>query len=105
MHDILKDKSEDIKPSLFGCKTCHIWKKQSRTLKTKLDKALKPKVTFDIDTSKYDMPFHNPYKMYNFVGNGPNSKSSSSHNLCCHYCCKKGHIIAKCKFRRLLVPK
>lgn len=32
-----------------------------------MDKALKPKVTFVIDSSKYKMPSHNPYRKYSFV--------------------------------------
>lgn len=66
-----------------------------KTLKAKLDKGLQPKVTFDIYISKYDMPYHNPYRRYSFIEKGPNRKSTSSHNLYCHYCCKKGHTIAK----------
>lgn len=57
MVDILKGKNEDEKPSWFGCETCHIWQKEVKTLKAKLDKALQPNVTFAIDTYKYEIPF------------------------------------------------
>lgn len=67
MVDILKDKSENKEPSWFGYETWHIWQKEARALKAKLGKALQPKVIFDIDTSKYDMPYHNPYRRYNYV--------------------------------------
>lgn len=40
MVDILKDKSEDKKPSWFGCENLHIWQKEERTLKVKVYKAL-----------------------------------------------------------------
>lgn len=70
-----------------------------------MNKALQTKVTFAIDTSKYDMPSHNPYRRYNYVENSLISKKASSHNVYCHYCCIKIHTIAKCNFRRLLVPK
>lgn len=69
-----------------------------------MDKVLQPKVTFTIDTSKYKIPYHNPHKRYSFVEKGSNSKSTSSHIIYCHYCCK-GHTIAKCKFRRLFIHK
>lgn len=105
MVDIIKYKNKDDKPSWFDCETCRIWQKEAKTLKAKLDKSLQRKVTFAIGTSKYDMPSHNPYIRYNFVENGSNSKSTSSHNLYCHYCCKMGYAIAKCKFMRLFFPK
>lgn len=85
--------------------TCDIWQKEVENLQAKLDKTSQPKFTFAIDTSRYKIPSHNPYRRYTFVENGSNRKITSSHNLYCHYCCKKGHTIAKCKFRRLFVPK
>lgn len=51
------------------------------------------------------MSSRNPYRRYNIVEKGSNSKNTSSHNLYCHYCCKKGHTIEKYKFMRLFVPK
>lgn len=95
MADILKDNNEDSKPSWFGCETCHIWQKEVNTLQVKLDKALQLKVTFALDTSKYKMPSNNPYRMYSLVEKSSNRKITYSHNLYCHYCCKKGHTITK----------
>lgn len=103
--DILKDKREDKRPPGFGCKTFHIWQKGARTLKAQMDKALQSKITFAIDTSKYDIPYHNTYRRYNYFEKSSNGKITSSHNVYCHYCCMKGHTIAKCNFRRLFVSK
>ena len=105
MIDIQKDKNEDEKPSWFGCGTCHIWQKEVNTLKVKLDKALQPKVTFSIDPSKFKRSLNPSHKKYKYAQKDSNSKIISHHNLSCHYCCKKGHTIEKCKFRRLFVPK
>lgn len=52
MIDILKDNCDDNNTSCFGCETCHIWQKESKDLKAKLNKAFQSKVTFAIDTSK-----------------------------------------------------
>ncbi|XP_050896206.1 uncharacterized protein LOC127102934 [Lathyrus oleraceus] len=105
MVDIQKDKNEDEEPSWFGCETCHIWQKKVNTLKYKLDKALQPKITFSIDLSKFKRPLNPSYKKYKYVQKDSNRKITSLHNLSCHYCYNKGHTIAKCKFRRLFVPK
>ncbi|KAI5432937.1 hypothetical protein KIW84_020302 [Lathyrus oleraceus] len=102
---IQKDKNEDEEPSWFGCETCHIWKKEVNTLKDKLDKASQSKVTFSINPSKFKWSLNPSYKRYKYVQKDLNSKSTSHHNLSCHFCCKKGHTIAKCKFMRFLVPK
>src|SRR3954466_5619860 len=40
MLDIQKNKVEEDPPSWFGYETCHIWQKEVRDLKAKLDKAL-----------------------------------------------------------------
>lgn len=105
MIDILKDNCDYNRSSCFGCETCYIWQKKLKDLKAKLNKALQPKVTFAIDTLKYDMPSHNSYRRYNYVDKSSNSKKASYHNVYCYYCCMKGHTIAKCTFMRLLVPK
>lgn len=95
MADILKDKNEDKRPQWFGCETCHIWKKEAITLKSKVDKVLQSKVTFVIDTLKYDIYSHNPYRRYIYVEKSSNGKSIFSHNGYCHYYCMKAHIISK----------
>jgi hypothetical protein len=108
MIEVTKGKTEDDKGFWLrwsGCETCHIWKREVRTLQAKLDKALQPKVTIDIDQSHFRSNVNNPYQKYTYVVKNQVSKSNSHPNLNCLYCCKKGHIIAKCRFRRFLVPK
>ncbi|XP_058721912.1 uncharacterized protein LOC131593431 [Vicia villosa] len=105
MLDIQKDKVEIDPTSWFGCETCHIWQKEVRDLKAKLDKALQPKVTFAVDPNKFKRSYTPLYSKYTFVPKVSTSKTAYSHHITCHYCCKKGHTIEKCKFRRILVPK
>ncbi|XP_050919837.1 uncharacterized protein LOC127137416 [Lathyrus oleraceus] len=102
--DAPKFKIEDEKSSWFGCETCHIWEKEVITLKEKSTKALEPKVTFAIDSTKFNKSLNVQNKKYKFVVMESNNKSHFHHHLTCHYCYKKGHTIAKCKFRRYLVP-
>lgn len=96
---------ESEEPSWFGCETCNIRQDEVNTLKAKLDKALQPNVTFSIDPSKFKWYLNPSYKKYKYDQKDSNSKITSPHNLSCHYCCKKGHIIEKYKFMRLFVPK
>lgn len=48
-----------IRMRMNGCETCRIWKKEVNTLQAKLDKTLQPKVTFAINTTKYNIPYCN----------------------------------------------
>ena len=88
-----------------GCETSYIWQKEVKTLKAKLDKALQPKITFSIDRSNFRSSMINPYKKYNYEIKDPPSKSNLPKTLTCLYCCKRGHTISKCRFRRFLVPQ
>ncbi|XP_050888687.1 uncharacterized protein LOC127093827 [Lathyrus oleraceus] len=97
--DASKVDVEDEKPSWFGCETCHIWKKEVITLKAKLNQTLEQKVAFSINQTKFKRSLNVSYKKYNFAVRESNSESHSHHHLTCHYCCKKGHTISKCKFR------
>ena len=104
----LKGKSENDDSFWFkwaGCETCHIWQREARTLKAKLDKALQPKVTFAIDRSNFRNSMNNPYQKYTYEIRDQSSKSNSHIISTCLYCCKEGHTIKKCRFRRSLVPK
>ena len=47
----------------------------------------------------------NPYQKYTYEVRDQDSKSRSHLDMSRLYCCKKGHVISKCRFRRLLVPK
>lgn len=106
MIDIQKDKNEDEKISWCRCETCHIWQKEINTLQSKLDKALQPNIPFAIDPSKFKRFLNPSYKKYKHVQKDSNRKSTSHHNLSCHYFYyKKGHTIENCKFKRLFVPK
>ena len=102
-----KTSYEDLKSRMmnFGCDTCYIWQGEVRNLKAKLDKALEPKITFAIDKSNFRKSMVNPYQKYKYVIKDEDSKSNPNANFSCLYCCKKGHSIAKCRFRRFLVPK
>lgn len=105
MLDVKKDKIEDEKLSWFYCETDHIWQKEVNTLKAKLDKELEPKAIFPINSTKFKRSLNVSYNKYSYVEKEYNSESNSHRQLTCHYCCKKGHTIVKCKFRRFLVPK
>jgi len=102
-----KTSYEDLKSRMmnFGCDTCYIWQSEVRNLKAKLNKALEPKITFAIDKSNFRSSMVNPYQKYKYVIKDEDSKSNPNVNFSCLYCCKKGHSIAKCRFRRFLVPK
>lgn len=65
MVDIQKVKDENEKTLLV----CHIWKNEVKSLNVKLIKTLEHKATFTIDTSKYKLPSHNPYRTYKFEEN------------------------------------
>src|ERR1051325_8274802 len=47
----------------------------------------------------------NPYKKYSYEVRDQSSKCNYFNTLTCLYCCKKGHTIKKCHFRRFLVPQ
>jgi hypothetical protein len=98
---------EDLRSRMinFGCDTCYIWQSEVRNLKAKLNKALEPKITFAIDKSNFRTSMVNPYQKYKYVIKDEDSKSNQNEKFSCLYCCKKGHSIAKCRFRRFLVPK
>ncbi|XP_058766926.1 uncharacterized protein LOC131640543 [Vicia villosa] len=91
------------------CGVCHIWQQEVKTLNAKLEKALQPKVTFAIDPTNFKKTLNPPYAKYSFVEKIAKDSISKSkqfhHHGLCHYCCRKGHTIEKCKFRRFLVPK
>ncbi|XP_050876901.1 uncharacterized protein LOC127080630 [Lathyrus oleraceus] len=70
MIEVTKGKTEDDKGFWFGwsrCETCHIWQREVRTLRAKLDKALQPKVAFAIDISHFRSDMNNPYQKYTYV--------------------------------------
>src|SRR3954471_22456778 len=75
MLDIQKDKIEEDPPSWFGCETCHIWQKEVRDLKAKLDKALQPKVTFAVGPNKFKRSYTTLYSKYTFVPKVSTSKT------------------------------
>ena len=92
------------------CEVCHIWQQEVRTLNAKLEKALQPKVTFAVDPRIFKKMLNPPYSKYSFVEKIPKDSMSRSktihhHHGLCHYCCRFGHTIEKCKFMRFLVPK
>src|SRR3954466_6863358 len=76
-----------------GCETCHIWQKEVKTLKAKLDKASQPKITYAIDQLHFKNSMINPYQRYTYVIKDQSSKCDDYSNSRCLYCCKMGHTI------------
>ena len=105
MIEIQSDKKEDIIPPRFGCEYCHNRQEEVKSLHVKLNDALHPKIVFAIDPSKVEKPLNHSKKKHRHMHKDLNSKDMSHKNLSCHYCCKKGHTIEKCKFMKLFVPK
>ena len=87
-----------------GCETCYIWQNEIRILKAKLNKALQPKVTFAVDRENFRNSMNNPYKRYSYKIRDDTSKDNPYNLVTCTYCCKKGHTVRRCRFRKILVP-
>ena len=105
MIEIQSDKREDIIPPRCGYEYCHNRQEEVKSLQVKLDDALQPKIVFAIDPSKVEKHLNYFKNKHRHMLKDSNSKDMSHKNLSCHYCCKKGHTIEKCKFRKLFVPK
>jgi hypothetical protein len=89
--------------SYTGCDGCFYLRKDIVCLEAKLNAPpSKPEITFAIDPKKFKKSLNPKNKKYKFMVK-ENNKSQS--NVVCHYCCTKGHAIAKCRARKLLVPK
>ncbi|WJX84064.1 hypothetical protein P8452_66674 [Trifolium repens] len=84
------------------CDGCFYLYRDLRKLQDKLKESSKPEITFAIDPSKFNKSLKPRNKKYKFVEKDP--KKSNPH-IVCHYCCDKGHTIAKCHARKVLVPK
>jgi hypothetical protein len=85
-----------------GCDGCFYLYRDLRKLQDKLKEPSKPEITFAVDPSKFNKSLKPRNKKYKFVEKDP--KKSNPH-IVCHYCCDKGHTIAKCHARKILVPK
>ncbi|KAK2370012.1 gag-protease polyprotein [Trifolium repens] len=85
-----------------GCDGCFYLYRDLRKLRDKLKEPSKPEITFAVDPSKFNKSLKPRNKKYKFVEKDP--KKSNPH-IVCHYCCDKGHTIAKCQARKILVPK
>jgi hypothetical protein len=85
-----------------GCDGCFYLSRDLRKLQEKLKEPSKPEITFAVDPSKFNKSFKPRNKKYKFVEK--DHKKSNPH-IVCHYCCNKGHTIAKCQARKTLVPK
>ncbi|KAK2444047.1 gag-protease polyprotein [Trifolium repens] len=85
-----------------GCDGCFYLRRDLRKLQDKLKESSKPEITFAIDPSKFNKSLKPKNKKYKFVEK--DHKKSNPH-IVCHYCCNKGHTIAKCHARKTLVPK
>ncbi|WJX78113.1 hypothetical protein P8452_61367 [Trifolium repens] len=76
--------------------------KAFKNLMDKVKDLSKPRVSHQVDpkhcqnTLKVKNKYSKHFKM--------DQKKSDSH-IVCHYCCDKGHTIAKCHARKILVPK
>ena len=60
---------------------------------------------FAIDRSNFRKSMINPFQKYTYEVRDQYRKSRSHLDMSCLYCCKKGHTISKCRFRRFLVLK
>ncbi|KAK2416799.1 gag-protease polyprotein [Trifolium repens] len=87
---------------IVGCDNCITLSKNIKTLKDKVENSSKPRVSHQVDPKH----FRNNLKVKNKNSKHfkMDQKKSDSH-ITCHYCCCEGHTIAKCKARKLLVPK
>jgi hypothetical protein len=92
------------------CDACCVWQGEVKTLQAKLDEALVSKVTFVDIPKNFNKPKIRPSKNDKFVKKKLNPKSkilghTDHSNVICYYCCTKGHTIAKCQTRKVLIPK
>jgi hypothetical protein len=85
-----------------GCDGCFYLYRDLRKLQDKLKEPPKPEITYSVDLTKFNKPLKPKNKKYKFV---EKSHKKCNPNIVCHYCCDKGHTIAKCQARKTLVPK
>ncbi|KAK2443470.1 rust resistance kinase Lr10 [Trifolium repens] len=85
-----------------GCDGCFYLRRDLRKLQDKLKEPSKPEITFAIDPSKFNKSLKPKNKKYKFV---EKDHKKSNPYIVCHYCCDKGHTIAKCHARKVLVPR
>jgi hypothetical protein len=87
---------------IVGCDNCATLSKDIKVLKDKVENSSKPRVYHQVGPKH----FQNTLKIKN--KNSKNVKLDQKKNdshVTCHYCCCEGHTIAKCKARKVLVPK
>ncbi|WJX13358.1 hypothetical protein P8452_03754 [Trifolium repens] len=87
---------------IVGCDNCATLSKDIKALKDKVENSSKPRVYHQVGPKH----FQNTLKIKN--KNSKNVKLDQKKNdshVTCHYCCCEGHTIAKCKARKVLVPK
>jgi hypothetical protein len=87
---------------MVGCDYCISLSKDIKILKDKVENSSKPKVSHQVDPKHFKNPLKG--KIKNSTKVKKDQKKGNSH-ITCHYCCCEGHTIAKCKARKLLVPK
>ncbi|KAK2356902.1 gag-protease polyprotein [Trifolium repens] len=87
---------------IVGCDNCITLSKNIKTLKDKVENSSKPRVSHQVDPKHFQNTLK--VKSKNSKSFKMDQKKSDSH-ITCHYCCCEGHTIAKCKARKLLVPK
>ncbi|KAK2422340.1 gag-protease polyprotein [Trifolium repens] len=85
-----------------GCDGCFYLRRDLRKLQDKLKEPSKPEITFAIDPSKFNKSLKPKNKKYKFV---EKDHKKSNPYIVCHYCRDKGHTIAKCHARKVLVPR
>ncbi|KAK2422403.1 gag-protease polyprotein [Trifolium repens] len=94
--------SHDNNNNRVGCDNCITLSRNIKNLKDKVKDLSKPRVSHQVDpkhcqnTLKVKNKYSKHFKM--------DQKKSDSH-IVCHYCFDKGHTIAKCHARKILVPK
>ncbi|KAK2430292.1 gag-protease polyprotein [Trifolium repens] len=99
---LIEKPSANPDSDMVGCDYCITLSKDIKILKDKVENSSKPKVSHQIDPKHFKNPLKG--KIKNFTKVKKDQKKGNSY-ITCHYCCNKGHTIAKCHARKTLVPK
>ncbi|KAK2422441.1 gag-protease polyprotein [Trifolium repens] len=87
---------------IVGCDNCATLSKDIKALKDKVKNSSKPRVYHQVGPKHFQNTLK--VKKKNSKNVKLDQKKNDSH-VTCHYCCCEGHPSAKCKARKVLVPK
>jgi hypothetical protein len=99
---LVERSSANHNSDMVGCDHCITLSKDIKILKDKVENSSKPRVPHQVDPKHFKNTLK--VKIKNSTNLKKDQKKGNSH-ITCHYCCCEGHTIAKCKARKLLVPK